>query len=276
MKLYFLPKGIKNALSKLKTDELQEIRLRLNFPIKIKYKFEDLFLTSGGCSKFFSEGIVAKRETIDEIISNLTENSLYAHNERLKNGYLISGFGERIGVSGECVFADKIVTIKNITSVLIRIPKNVPGCSVKIREKMNTPENVLIISPPGFGKTTILKDLIQSYSYKNISVIDERGELFSENTSADYIRFSDKLSGLKIALRTLSPDIVAVDELFGEEDYKTCEKAIRGGVKIFATIHAGSEKEIPDILKKIFDLFVVLKNEKKAGEIDYIYDRRNL
>lgn len=276
MKLLFLPDKIRRSLLKLNEADLQEIRMRLNYPIKIKYKFDNYYLTESGASRFSENAITASGELINTVIKNLTENSLYAHNEKLRQGYLVSKYGERIGVAGECIFANEIITLKNVTSILIRIPHEVVGCSSQIWKYLNKElQSVLIISPPGFGKTTILKDLIQKYKDKNVAVIDERGELFCKNSEADYIRFSSKLAGLKIALRTLSPDVIAVDELFGEEDYFTCLKAVKSGIRIFATVHAVNESCLPDALREAFDLFVVLKSEKKAGEINYVYDKHN-
>jgi stage III sporulation protein AA len=282
MLLNFLPQKIVKIINTLNMDKLTEIRLRLNLPIYIKYDFKKYYLSENSLTKAKDLAIISTKEIIDETISLLTEKSLYAHNERLKNGYLISKDGIRVGISGETVYDKEVVTIKNITSMLIRIPHKIINASNKAYNYLFENGNflsTLIISPPGFGKTTMIKDLIYklSNSYE-ILVIDERGELYDENINADYIRFSNKEFGYEKGLRVMSPEIVVFDEIISEYDALNIEKISESGVLVIASIHAKTfENAISKhkLLLNSFDRFITLKSKQNAGEIDCIYDRHN-
>jgi len=282
MLLNFLPEKIINTLKTINLDKLYEIRFRLNLPISVKYDFEKYYLSENGLTKATELALISNKEMIDSIITSLTEKSLYAHNERLKNGYLISKNGIRVGVSGETVYDNDVITIKNITSLLIRIPHkiiNAPSKAYNYLFDNGKFLSTLIISPPGFGKTTIIKDLIYKLSNRyEILVIDERGELYDENINADYIRFSNKGFGYEKGIRVMSPEIVVFDEIISEYDAINIEKISESGVLVIASIHAKTFENAISKYKSLitsFDRFIVLKSKKNAGEIDCIYDRHN-
>lgn len=277
----FLPSIILDVISSLKTDNLNEIRLRLNMPVQIKYNFKKYYITDKNLTFNRDDAIITTKEMIEFIIEKVSEKSLYAHNERLKNGYLITKDGLRIGISGECVFDGQVKTIKNITSLLIRIPY-IKNDGINEISKYIYDEkvyNTLIISPPGYGKTTLIKKIINYLSkYKELLVIDERGELYDKSVNADYIRFSDKKYAFEKGIRVMSPQVIITDELITENDFKMCEYISYSGINVIATIHAKDYDEVkskPYFNNNVFDRYIILNNKEIAGEILYIYDRHN-
>lgn len=281
--LSFLPLRIKNALDRADTDILSELRFRTGYPIFGLYGGKKIYLSESGVTLNRENAIVCSQETVLETVENVTEKSLYAFNDKLKQGFITSKNGVRIGVAGDCVFDNgKIVTIKKISSLNIRIPHEIKNCSSKIFNKLFLKEtfNTLIVSPPAKGKTTILKDLARKfneYTDYAVLIIDERGEFGQiSGENIDLIRFSDKNYALNYAIRSMSPHIVITDELQTQDDWKSAEQASAGGIKIIASCHG---KDAEDLRKKeyfkkdIFERYVFLDAEKPAGTIREISDK---
>jgi len=256
-------------------DKLNEIRLRVGCPVKL--------LRDGEWVLLKKNELHCEKEDIDFIVNKVTEYSIYAYNEQLKNGFLTTDAGVRIGVAGECVFEnDKNLTVKNITSLNIRIPSEINKVDYAIVNKIldHALKNVLIISPPTRGKTTFLKMLLKyvdEHLNYNVLVIDERGEFSRMKCkSCDFIKFSNKLYAFNFGLRSLAPDLVVTDELCSELDWDCVKAAVNSGIKIFASCHA---ENLDDVKKKpffcdgLFDRFVVLDcKSHKIGGISGIFD----
>lgn len=274
MKINFLSPEINLLLDDFDLENINEIRLRIGFNIKILFNNEYVLLNK-----------IITVQDISEIISNLTEQSLYAFNERIKEGFLTTNEGIRIGLAGECVFDNgKILTMKNFTSLNIRIPHNINDCSNLIFPYVcdynGNINNSLIISPPFCGKTTILKDLILKTNKLNkpVLVIDERGEFSSVvGENIDFIKFCDKNYAFDYALRSMSPSIVFVDELGCLSDWNCAQKAVLSGVKLIASCHAES---IEDVVKKeffkpkVFSRYFLLDNGEIKGVLKSVYNER--
>ena len=273
MELSFLPIKILSIINKYDFNNLYEIRLRENFGITFTYKGKKIFLPE----------ITCKREDIDYIIDEITEKSVYAFNDYIKNGFITTKDGIRIGLCGQCVFdGDKIVTIKNISSLNIRIPHFVKECSNRIFNTIvikNEILNTLIISPPFCGKTTIIKDIslkINEDFNKNILIIDERGE-FAEikGKNIDKISFSNKSYAFNFALRSMSPDIVITDELSTLSDWLFIKTAVYSGIKVIATVHSDSISDLKsknNFILGLFDRYFILKKDN-FGIIDKIFNK---
>lgn len=280
--LDFLPLKILNSLKSVDINFLSEIRIRCNYPIICNYHFKKQFLCEHGISNNHKNSLIATENDIKGIIENLTENSLYAYNDYLKNGFLTSKKGVRVGLTGTCVFEEeKIITIKDVTTLCIRIPHTVLGCSNSIFNIVkNNRTNVLIISPPGYGKTTILKDLIRNYNENtdyNLLVVNERGELNDAGMNIDLINYSNKSYAINYAIRSMSPDIIFMDELSSEDDVLGVIKAVNSGVNVIATIHSDSVENVVNkfkTLKEYFDYFVILDSKDKPGQILGIYNKK--
>ena len=280
--LSFLPIKIQNSLDGADTDIISEIRLRINYPVFGLFNGKKLYLSESGVTLDKKNAFICSKDMVSETVENVTEKSLYAFNDRLKQGFITSKNGIRIGVAGDCVFDNgKIVTIKKISSLNIRIPHEIKNCSSKIFNKLFLKDlfNTLIVSPPAKGKTTILKDLARKFNENtdfSILIIDERGEFGQiSGENIDLIKYSDKNYALNYAIRSMSPQIVITDELQTQDDWKSAEQAATGGIKIIASCHG---KDAEDLQKKeffrknVFDRYVFLDDLKSAGTVREITD----
>lgn len=280
MELCWLPDKIFDLISRLDINKLYNVRLRVNQPVVIDYDFDRFFLGTSGITKTEENCIICDALDIKNIIEKVTYKSLYAFNERIKCGYINADYGIRIGIVGECVFdKDGIVTIKNVSSLNVRIPHNITGCSNDVYKLLgkNLENNLIIVAPPFCGKTTILKDLankINDNYNKNILIIDERGEFLDiSGKNIDIVRYSDKTFAFNIAIRSMSPDVVITDELCTQNDWLCVKSAVNSGVKIIASCHAENFSQLKNkdfFIENIFDRYVFLKNGKTPGVIDYV------
>lgn len=283
MDLSFLPIEILFCLDKVDLTKLFEIRLRLDFPIKLLAFDKSYYLSKEGLSIIEEKAIICKKSDIDYIIKTLTDSSFYAFNDNIKNGFLTSKNGIRVGVAGECVFdKNEIVTIKNISSLNIRLPHYIKDCSKKVINYIifnNIITNTLIVSPPALGKTTLLKDIcvyLNNHTDKSILIIDERGEFGQiKGRNIDTISYSDKLYAFNYGIRSMSPNIVVTDELITKRDWECVNSAKNSGVIIIASCHGNSMENIINkeyFIKNVFDRYIILNNVGKPGVVSCIYN----
>lgn len=285
MELNFLPSTIKLAVDKLDIDKLIEIRLRINQPISINYCKQRYYLCEFGISIISGQAIVCTEKDIKHVIDCVTEHSIYAFTDKINNGFLTVSNGIRIGLAGECVVGDnnKIITIKNFSSLNIRIPHYINGCIDKVKGfiiNRGQPVSTLFVAPPLCGKTTMLKataKLIDELELGNILIIDERAEFECvKGKNIDKIQYSDKLFGFKCGIRTLSPQYVITDELSSKNDWLFAKTAVNSGIKVFASCHASniiSLTENDDFLAGVFDLYVIIASGAEPGFIKAIYNK---
>lgn len=275
-------------------DQLQEIRMRINSPI--------IFITSKR-EYLFSQ--ICKEEMMNFILKRISSYSIYAFEEEIKNGFITIKGGHRVGICGMCVIEDKKVkTIRKISSINIRIAREVIGCSDSILQYISKDKysinNTIIISPPKCGKTTLLRDIARNLSKgygakytspQKICIIDERSEIAScyrgtpqmdVGERTDVLDCCPKSIGIMMAIRSMSPDVVICDEIGTEEDIESIFVAVNSGVKIIASIHGHDVEDFINrsVFKKavqneIFDRAIVLNNKREVGKIEYIYDFKN-
>ena len=280
MSLSFLPKNIKEALSNLNENYISEIRIRRGQPVIIEYKGEYKYINSLGVTDG-NKGIITI-EKIEPIISAATEGSLYAYVEQMKSGFITVENGVRIGIAGEYVTSgDSVQSIKNITSLNIRIPHNVLGCADFVYQNLffNCLHSTLLYSKPGFGKTTMLRDIalkLGNTKKYNVLIFDERNEIaaidgackgFNLGDRVDVIRCYNKKSAIPGAIRAMKPHVIITDELYGEDDIKAMEYADNCGICVIASSHV-CNKEI--LAKMPFEFYVELTG---VGDTPVIYDK---
>ncbi len=228
---------------------------------------------------FLGEGGIAGRAgalrptaaEIGETVFAASGFCVYSVEDQLRRGYLTAGEGERIGIAGTVVYeGSKVLSVRDVTSLCIRIPHEIRGSAEEIYRRCLAEGlcSLLILAPPGEGKTTLLRDLSRLVSERtncNILVSDERGELSAGElgATADVVKFADKLTAFTAGIRAMRPDLIVTDELL-PEDYPAVRRAVEGGVCVFASAHLTRFEDVPE---KLFSRYVFLDGLGKIGKI---------
>lgn len=289
--LDLLPLGLKNAIDKLKIADIVsigEIRLRAGGYLTVKRQQGEAFVTYGGnLSMSTANAVRVFKNDIDYTYKRAFENSLYSFEEELKNGYITTKGGNRVGFSSSFIYENgKVTRIHEVTGINIRIAREVLNASKPVFEQIDfkKPRSLIICGPPSSGKTTLLRDIARELGNRyTVVIIDERNEIASASNGEienDIGRFSDVLSGIskkegiKRAVRLLSPQIIVCDEIGDTDELKSFEYARNSGVKLIATTHCDL---LEDALKKplvkkmikqgFFDYALCISYEKKISEI---------
>lgn len=273
----------------------EEIHLSIGKPAMIYY--------DGGVEIVRSSGktVLCNKRIIDDTILLLTDNSLYSVNDKICNGYITIRGGNRVGIVGTAVLKDgQVSTIRDISSINIRLSHQVVGAADKLKKIIivkNVVQNILIISPPKCGKTTLLRDIArllgngdEEIKPHKVSVIDERGEIaavyngIAENDvglCTDILDSCPKSLGIPYVIRSMSPDVIITDELGGVEDCDVIRYALSCGVKVITSVHGDS---MSDLQKKVgiadvitaFDALVFLTNIGGTGTIKEVVRREQI
>lgn len=298
----YFGRNIKNLMINLDgkiISNAQEIRIRANKPLSIKSNSNEYFINSKGITTDYTNAYMSTFEDISQMIELMSNYSIYAFSEELKQGYITLPGGFRVGITGKTVIENKCVkTIKNISGINIRISHEIKGCGLKVIDYIAIPsiKHTLIISPPNCGKTTLLRDIIRIISDginnklkgMTIGVADERSEIagsymgLAQNDvgiRTDILDGCPKAEAMIMLLRSMSPNVIAVDEIGNEEDIHAIHNIINSGIKIICTVHGHAIEDIRNkpvlcelINKDIFERYVVLSHKKGAGTIEAIYD----
>lgn len=287
----FFPNHIVNII-KAYSLNLEEIRIRIGLPIILKYSNKDIIL----------DYKTTQKDLLD-ILEKICENSIYSYQNQICNGYITIIGGHRVGITGSVVIQNgKIVNINNISSLNFRIARQVLGCSNELLKYIidyenNTIYNTLIVSPPGAGKTTILRDAIRQISNgigdfegKNIGIVDERNEIsamykgISQNDigiRTDVLENISKSIGMKMLVRSMAPQIICADEIGSLEDVEAIKYIVCSGVKGIFTAHGDNFQELqlnPE-LKQLLDSYtfkrIVFLDESNRGKLKEAYELQN-
>lgn len=249
---------------------LTEIRLRVDKECILKLFNNEYILP-----------VIITGYDMEQILEKLSKYSIYSIQNEINEGYITIKGGHRVGISGTCVVqGDNISNVKSISSINIRIARQVIGCSDKLYNTLysNGFSNTLIVSLPNVGKTTNIRDLTRRLSNEGytISIIDERSEIacmynkipqMDIGLRTDVINKCPKHIGIKMSIRSLAPDIIVVDEIGNKKDIEEISNAVLSGVKFLVTAHGNSVEELKKgeigllIDKGIFKYIVILKNK---------------
>lgn len=292
-----LPRKIRELLPEESLVDIQEIRLRSGQPLLLKRADGIFSLERSGAllPAPWEGGIPVSTADLRETVSLLSAYSLYAFEEELRQGYITIEGGHRVGFCGKAVIENgEIRTLRQINALNIRIAREQKGWGEEFLPRLMEKDifcHTLIVSPPGCGKTTLLRDIVRCLSErgKTIGVVDERGEIAPLRDSipqmdvgpcTDVLEGCPKAKGMVMLLRSMSPDIIAVDELGRREDIDGVEEVLNAGVKLVATAHGRDFADLETrpqmqalIRKKIFERYLFLSNRKGAGTAEEIRDK---
>ena len=268
--------------AKLDYDKIYEIRLRVGRPLFYTYDGGEGFLTDHD-GKY-----VVTREDLKETMEYISGYSLYSYEDEMRQGFLTVQGGHRVGVTGKVILdGNEIQGMKYISCI-----------NVRLAHEKDWVAHTLIVSPPRGGKTTLLRDIIRQLSNGEekkkmpgvtVGVVDERSELAGSyqgvpqndlGMRTDVLDGCPKAEGMEMLIRSMSPAVVAVDELGRKEDFKAVESVIHSGCKVIATAHGNSIEDVIHqpyferlVRRRVFERYIFLDKGEHAGTILGIYDR---
>ena len=265
--------------------EIEEIRIRIN---------QNIVIYGAGKERVLNKrGFVVEIKHIKETLDYISKYSLYAFADELRQGFITINGGHRIGVLGQAITEKDIIKGQKYISFLnVRIAHEVKGCGdvfLKYLYENRKFLNTLVISAPGCGKTTLLRDIVRSVSNGNyvgggvnVGIVDERSEIAGcymgepqndVGIRTDVMDGCPKAEGMMLLMRSMSPKVIAVDELGSDKDIEAIKRVINCGAKLIATVHGQDFEEIKSkkvyrelISEKCFDRYIILKS-KEDGHV---------
>jgi len=299
-----LPSHLVAMISSIPTTALAdvtEIRLRVNKPLLLVVGKEEMLVSPLGRTVVDPQfAYLCSRDDIQRILQLISKNSMYAFEQELKMGFLTIQGGHRIGLAGQAIMdGGEIKSLKHISSLNIRMAREVKGCADVVMPYLFAGEqrllSTLVISPPRCGKTTLLRDLIRQLSTGTkacrglqVGVVDERSEIAACNNGVptvdlgprtDVLDGCPKASGMLMLIRSMSPAVVATDELGRAEDVYAIREALNAGVNVLATVHGRNISEVLQrpyvgelIQKQYFERYVELSDNPRVGTVVRVMD----
>ena len=253
-----LPSWLAQPLGQLPTStaaQIHELRFRTGHGIFLTMSGPQILLKElSECPQSLRECVLDQLQ-LEEIFHTLCGGAVYAHQNELTQGFLTTPSGCRVGVAGRYVDRDGQMILQQVQSLNLRIARAVPLmlpdrlCEILQRHFIG----MLVVGEPDSGKTTFLRQIVQSLAgmQRRVCVVDERGEIYPQELSGpdQQLPAVDTLSGIpkeravQMALRTLSPQVIVLDELGSLAETAALEQGFFSGVDFIASVHAASAEE---------------------------------
>ena len=292
-----LPAEIRTPLKRCESayaDKITELSLRAGRPVCIYRGSELRYVTNKGFltdTPATDDLLIADNKAIEDTVLRLCDYSVYAYQNDINSGFITIGGGVRVGLCGRAVYdGDKLINIRDISSLNFRVARDIRGCSAELIGMIDPLSGVLICGEPSSGKTTLIRDMARTLSYRyRVSVLDERSELSAYSRGApgfdmglcDIFVGYHKGVGAASAIRSMAPDIIVCDEMGERSDIDILSGALRCGAAFIASVHASSMDDLRTrratadmIALSAFRYIVFMSGRGNAGMIDKIYEMR--
>jgi len=304
--LELFPLKIRNLFAELPPNilnELEEIRIRTHRPLLLATSLKHLTVSSGGkVTENLPEGYRVTLDDLDKILHKISQSSIYAWEEEFRRGYITISGGHRVGLTGRVILDKGLVkSMKEISGLNFRIARELSGVADLVLpyliDKTKRVLHTLLVSPPQCGKTTLLRDLVRQLSSGipslgfagvNIGLIDERSELagmykgipqFDIGLRTDVLDGCPKAQGMIMLIRSMSPQVIATDEIGTLEDINAMEEVLNAGISLITTVHGQDIADIRQrpnlrrvIEQKYFRRIIILSRSLGVGTIERILD----
>lgn len=306
--LSILPPNIRCLIEKLPKENLElltEIRLRAEKPLLVQLgKMVRAFTEKGTLSLRLSDGLLVTSVDVQNTVQLVTKCSIYALEEELRSGFVTISGGHRVGLVGKAVLiGGKVKTLKDISGLNIRISREIHGAADAVMQYLiNANEgsvyNTLVISPPGCGKTTLVRDisrqLSDGFTHGNVvfqglkvGIVDERSEIagvyrglpqHDVGIQTDVLDACPKAEGMLMLIRAMSPNVIVTDEIGRHEDVLAVREALNAGVKVITTVHGSCIADlrkrpfISELLDGTFQRYICLGQSRGPGSLELVLD----